>query len=254
MEPISEDIEIVTILARDEVIVVPKQVAMGIPYFEPLLSGRWSYDEYLPIDVEPSLMKLFVFYANNSYKESSVLLTKLSRKKRASDVVELSNYLCHNLPVVTNLQELKMLEERLKDVKQQELEKVARGCYEPGHAPDRFGAREAGAQLAFSLVLNTLDLHNSQIRNKVVNDVLFIVSHAKTFGPRLRTHIWRVFNEKISTTPKQMKQFDNWISEERLSFDCNRDSDASGSETDGNCSTGCISSDNDHNEYYGYYD
>jgi len=94
---------------------------------------------------------------------------------------------CHSLPVVSGVEELKELEKRLKGVREQGWDKMTRHCYEPGDAPDRGGARDAA--LAFSLVRGTLNLSSNQISQKVHTDVLFIVSHAKSFGPRLRTHV-----------------------------------------------------------------
>ena len=176
---------------------------------------------------------------------SSFFKDNLSRKSHLSEVVEISDYLCQNLPFVNNITELITLEKRLKDVRPQRMTEIARRCYEPGDCPDRFGARDAAAQLALSIVRGSLNLCDHMISQKVRNDVLFIVSHARTFGPRVRSHVWKVFNETTSLTSKQQKQFDRWISEDGLSFDFYKDGNDDGSQTDGDCSTGSI---------HGYYD
>lgn len=84
------------------------------------------------------------------------------------DIVDLSEYLCESLPVLKDEDGLKKLEERLKNVHQQEWE-ATRRCYEPGVAPDRGEARDAAAQLAFSLARGTIDLSANKIRTKVSN-------------------------------------------------------------------------------------
>ena len=141
---------------------------------------------------------------------------------------------------------MKELEESLKDTKSQEMIKMARDCYAPGVGPDRDSARDAAAVLAFSIALDAIDLSTSKIRNKVQMDVLHVVSHARSFGPRLRTHIWRVFNERTTLTTKQEKIFDRWVSDEGLSFDFyEHKSGDDASNMDGDCSTGSI---------HGYYE
>ena len=138
------------------------------------------------------------------------------------------------------------MEIQLRNVKGQEMFKEARHCFVPGSAPDRLGARNAAASIVCSFVQGSLNLQDNRIRQKVMTDVLFIVSHAKTFGPRLRTHSWNEFERIVTLTNGQVKQFERWTSPDALKFDFNRDdendenSENDDSQSDGECSSGLI--------------
>ena len=103
--------------------------------------------------------------------------------------------------------QLKALESRVRMVR------IARRTYAPsGDIPHRLGARVAAAILCFPLARQTmnLSLSNHQLRRKVQTDVLFFMSYAKTFGPRIRTNICHEFNKLHALTTKQMKQWNKW--------------------------------------------
>lgn len=55
-----------------------------------------------------------------------------------------------------------------------------------------------------------------QCIQKLTTDVLFVISHAKTFGPRIRNHVWKL-SETIARP--SMKDASKWVTEEALSFD-----------------------------------
>jgi len=238
----TSDVEHVTISARGEQVVASKKVIMSIPYFESLLSGRWECDRELSIDADPTVFKAFIAYACDNHKNMSLLLTKLPRGNLVQDIIDLSDFLCRSLPLVDNLEELNELEKRLKNIKKHFI------------SPKRNEARNAAAQLAFSLIRGSIDLSNNRLRSKVFNNVLFVVSRAKIFGPRLRTHLWRVYDELVNLTPKQEKQFEEWVSDRGLSFEFNKRDDDDGSMTDGDCSTGSVNdlSCDEYDEYVFY--
>ncbi len=164
------------------------------------------------------------------------------RSHNVKNIVDLSEFLCRSLPVVKDDDELKKLEERLKDVR--------KSYYEPENVSGQVGARDEAARLAFSLVLGTIDLSTNKNRSKVSMDVLFIGSHAKTFGPRLKTHVWRLFEGMVNLTAKQEKMYERWVSPEGLSFNHHNDgSSDDDSNTDGEGSVGVIY-DNDRKRKY----
>lgn len=169
-----------------------------------------------------------------------MLLTKLSRKNNVSDIIALADFFLQPISVIDNIEELKKVEIRLRNVKGQEMERIARHCFAPGLAPDRLGARNAAACIVCSFVQGSLDLQDNRIRQKVMTDVLFIVSHAKTFGPRMRTHAWNELKRIVLLTNGQQKQFERWTSPDALKFEINRDDENYDSQSDGECSSGSI--------------
>ena len=65
-----------------------------------------------------------------------------------------------------------------------------------GDVPDRQGAREVAETLCFTILRWSVDVLENKIQPKLTTDVQFVVAHAATFGPRIRTHIWRAFQDK----------------------------------------------------------
>jgi hypothetical protein len=102
--------------------------------------------------------------------------------------------------------------------------------------PDKRNARNAASILYFSLIKGTFDVTIQRIQQKVMTDILFIVSHAKTFGPRIRTHVWKYFNQIVTLKSKQMALFERWITPNSLKYAIDRenhdDEDDDGSKTD----------------------
>jgi hypothetical protein len=215
------------LIAQGVQIRIPDAAVQSIPVLEALLSGRFpqkrNEDGVICTDMNPKTLYSCVAFAAGGSTQPHVLLTKLSRKESSVDkLVEMADYLCIDLPTVEDVIDLVDLEKKLKDIKQKEIMRVARRSYERSYEiPDRQGARDAAAVLCFTIAKQSLSQTN-QIRSKLSNDVLFVVSHARTFGPRLRTHTWRAFESKFSLTSKQWKQFERWVSEEglRFQFDC----------------------------------
>lgn len=225
-----------------------------IPLLEAMMANRVGQSRnkegLVCTDMKPKLLYACLSYADTGYGSPAVLLTKLSTLVAVEDLITMMDYLgiVHKVPLISTVEDLKGLELRLKNIKSETMEKVARRTYEPsGDVPDRYAARDAAAELCFSMARSCLDLTDQKIKAKVTTDVLFIVSHAKTFGPRMRTHVWNTFDELVGLTPKQRQnQFERWISMEALAFECNEhvktdhESDDAKSETDGECSDGHI--------------
>ncbi|KAL7575551.1 hypothetical protein ACA910_020127 [Epithemia clementina (nom. ined.)] len=256
------DADIVRVSGTDGFVTISPDVLAKIPYFQPLLSGRWEKgDGGLSCSLKRNVLYACLAYAESNLKNPAVLLTKLeSTSGSVPELIRAMEFLCLSVPKVSTLDELCQLEKALKDTKAEEMTKIARRTYERSYEiPDRCGARNAAAKLCFSLVQQSLDATNSnKIRSKIVNDVLYVVSHARTFGPRLRKHLWRTFEMIFTLTVKQQKQFDQWVAGDALDFDLHKDSDDKderGSCTDGEGTTGSIHQDD---ECYGsdedYYD
>jgi hypothetical protein len=147
--------------------------------------------------MNPNLLYACLEYAKPAEKTTRVLLTKLYSKESVTELVEFTDYIALKLPTVSSVDELKELDKRLRDIRQETIEKAARKTYYRTYDfPDRIGARDAAAILCFSLEKQTLSLSVHTVKQKIITDVLFVVSHAKTLGPRLRTHVWKSFSRR----------------------------------------------------------
>ena len=81
-----------------------------------------------------------------------------------------------------------------------------------GDVPDRQGAREVAVTLCFTILRWSVDVLENKIQPKLTTDVQFVVAHAATFGPRIRTHIWRAFQDKGKLSqPQYQRQFEQWL-------------------------------------------
>lgn len=248
--------EEITISARGTLIKARGSIFNNVPLLETMLAERIPQTKdnfgHLCIDLDPKVLHACVSFGASGFGSPGLLLTKLSVSVEISELMTTADYLMIDMKTISSLKELKILELSLKDVKNETMWKVARHTYEPtGDTPDRHGARDASAELCFSLNKQTLNLNDNQIKSKITTDVLFVVSHAKTFGPRIRTHIWHEFQKVVSLTARQMRMFDEWVSDRGLKFDFNQydDSDADSDHTDGDCSDGAISWGEDLSDY-----
>ena len=75
-----------------------------------------------------------------------------------------------------------------------------------GDVPDRQGAREVAATLCFTILRWSVDVLENKIQPKLTTDVQFVVAHAATSGPRIRTHIWRAFQDKGKLSQPQYQR------------------------------------------------
>ena len=238
----SEEATTVTVTAFGGNIETNVKALERVSYFKPQLSGRWNQGDKLSCDIDRANLYPCIAYAESGFNSLTLLLTKLPTTGDAADVVKTMHFLCLDVPTISTRDELVELEKSLKDTKSETMVKVARKTFDRSYEiPDRNGARDAATKHCFSIIQNILDLSDSKTLQKVVNDVLYVVSHAKTFGPRLRRHVWNTFDRRVAITPKQRNSlFSRWVTESGLSFDANKDSDDEQSGTDGDCTTGSI--------------
>lgn len=168
------------------------------------------------LDIHPESFYACIAYAHSAFMLQSLLLTKLSTGSGSGSVQELictADHLGINIPTISTMDELVDLEKDLRNGKDD--------CEE---GPDRSSARDAAARLCFSIAKGSIPMlssnENNKIKQKVVTDTLFIVSHQRIFGPRLRTHLWMEFEKVITLTDKQRsKQFAEWVSDDGLKYD-----------------------------------
>ena len=74
------------------------------------------------------------------------------------------------------------------------------------------------------------------MRSKLYNLVLFVVSHPRTFGRRLRHHTWMLAKEKITFTQKQMVELESWIERCEGESDSSKSDETASATSDGYCS------------------
>lgn len=241
--------DFVTISTKDEkeILNVPVHVLEKIPFFHSLMSGRWNTktktnDNVINIDLEYKLLYPCISYAQSGYTEPSLLLTKLSRSVCGTMLNDLITMLCIDIPVVNDYESLSLLEINLRRIKN-ETNYISKRTIQY-YPCDRIGARNSAVIFYFSMMKGTLDITDQRIRQKIMTDVLFIVSHAKTFGPRIRTHTWKFFNTIVTLKKKQITLFERWITPYSLRYAVDRnddynnnnednDDDDNGSKTDG---------------------
>ena len=186
----------------------------------------------------------FIVRAILRYVESGngmYLFTKLPCQFSATEILSVLNYFCIEYPSIRQLDD-SSFKNQLKDVKDDVI-KICRTVYETTKA-NRFGARNAAAEFAIGLEISAYDLTKNRTMNYVYNYLLFIISHSRTFGPRLRHHIWNLAIKKINFTPNQNKELNRWIS------DVDDDSD---SESDKSQSSDDDDDDDDYDDYGDYY-
>mmetsp|Transcript_12615 Transcript_12615/g.15894 ORF Transcript_12615/g.15894 Transcript_12615/m.15894 type:complete len:288 (+) Transcript_12615:137-1000(+) len=217
--------DIFTFIAQNTMFKVRTAFLKRIPFFESMISFRAKQtrneEGHVLTDMNPDVLHACISNAQSGFLDSSLLLTKLSIKVSIRDLCTLADYLGITLPTIptsSGLRHLIDLEEDLKDKRDWSID------------------RDAAAKLCFTIRNHSLDHNDNKIKSKLTNDVLFIVSHGHTFGPRIRTHIWRTFQDNFSLTVKQMKQFKKWTSLEDLASDVNASDCDGGSDcTDADC-------------------
>ena len=204
------------LVAQGTLIKVKVPVVQSIPLLEAMMMSRVQQKRdndgrVCTHTMNPKALYPCLCFAESGFESPALLLTKSSKTVSVCKLLDLVEHLglINEFHLLKDMDQLKALESKLKDIKEETFVRVARKTYAPsGDIPDRLGARDAAAILCFSLARQTinLSLSNNHLRQKVQTDVLFVLSHAKTFGPRIRTNIWNEFNKLHSLTTKQMKQ------------------------------------------------
>ena len=221
-----------------------EQDILRVPFFE-LLSSRWRNEGTVSVDIDPHILHACIAFAISNFQSPSLLLTKLSSSSNVDDLVDALDFLGMKLPIISSTAELAETEKRLRKGHSRRTSANAHSH----EIPNRVSAKDAASEICFSIAKNSMDLSNDQFMKKQITiDILFIVSHPKAFGPRLRTHAWNIFQKCITLTLEQKKQFARWVTEEGLKCDLYKDGNESdGSSTDCECtrrrSTGSIHED-----------
>jgi hypothetical protein len=104
-----------------------------------------------------------------------------------------------------------ILDQMLKDTKIiEETIRVGRRTYETNvlHCPNRDGACDAATILCLNF--SSIDLKQLRLKSKVFDQLLYILSHSKTFSDRLRCHVWDIITSAKVFSHKQMQQIVRW--------------------------------------------
>ena len=158
-----------------------------IPFLEALMAGRVNTvknESGNPIiDRDPMLVHAVVSYATSG--NPFHLFAKLPPSSSAKEMLAELDFFLVEPPKVRAANDASFKRE-LKDVKDEYTRVCKRGPIERTHRANRHAARNAAANsLAVGLELGKYE--DSVItRNHLYNNILFILSHPRTFGPRLR--------------------------------------------------------------------
>mmetsp|Transcript_150522 Transcript_150522/g.464471 ORF Transcript_150522/g.464471 Transcript_150522/m.464471 type:complete len:245 (+) Transcript_150522:107-841(+) len=204
--------EEVAFVARGERIALDRQTAAAVPFLEALLADRVNTVKNEAgdpvIDRDPVLVKAVVQYATSGH--ALHLFAKLPKTSSAKAMLTELDFFCLEPPPVHPMDDASF-KQALKDVKDEYEKMCRRGPVEKTRSANRFGARNAAAELAVGLETEKYDIAIGRIRHQLYNNVLFILSHSRTFGPRLRHHVWAVAKSKVQFSPKQHSELQSWV-------------------------------------------
>lgn len=207
--------EEIAFLARGERVVVDRQTVMNVPFLEALMADRVNTvknDAGEPvIDRDPALVKAVLLFATSG--DNLHLFAKLPRTSSAKAMLAELGFFCVEPPAVRPIDDASF-KQALKDVKDEYGREFKRGPIEKFHSANRFGARNAAAELAVGLETEKYNLGSNKTRSQLYNNVLFIVSHPKTFGPRLRHHVFELARSRTRFSERQVSELESWA--ERL--------------------------------------
>jgi hypothetical protein len=207
------------IMARGQLLTLQsKAILKELPLLETMsttyVPQERTSNGVLVVDEDPDILMACLYFAETRPDYSpSTLLIGLATRCTVKELVDRLDYLCMKDFTISTPDQLQNLERTLKNIK---LDRRPWKCY---RAPDARLARDAAAILCLSIAKCTLPLDSdSTMRQKVTNDVLFVLSHTKTFPSRIRTHLWQCFSSLYTLTTKQEKLFGRWISDEGLAY------------------------------------
>ena len=128
-------------------------------------------------------------------------ITKLPLTENVLDLLELDDYFCIERPDIGSLDNIR--KELRKDTRDH-WEKIAPGCYE-FHSVNqgRLDARNAAARFCIGSASNMFDLSQTRTINKIFDLSLFILSHPRTFRPRIRHYTDTILNPRCTFSQKQ---------------------------------------------------
>ncbi|EFA75944.1 hypothetical protein PPL_10520 [Heterostelium album PN500] len=179
------------------------------PFFGPVLSGNFQVNKdengILLLDLDPIIFNVVL----KSTKRMSSLLRSLPKDRDIGEVFRMMDYLMLKLDVGDQWT-LKDIYCRLKD-NQTYVDKIARHCYETvkGNVP---GAMDAATVLYLKLENNMIDWRNNTTKSVAYNLFLYVISHPRVFGPRIRHHLWISIKNNLwyRISPKQQAALPKW--------------------------------------------
>jgi hypothetical protein len=207
------------VLARGERLVLTRRVVKRLPLLETMFTTSFpqkrTTDGAIHVDLDPNLLKACVAFVETYKRRPARLFQALETSCSVEDLVLQSDYLLVDLPCISTFKQLLYLEKKIKKAKQK--------IWTFDEEDD---AKDAVAILCISLARKSLQLNDKDqgIRQKVVNDTLFILSHARAFPPRLRTHLWQSLSAICTLTQNEQKMFEQWTTQEALLFEGRRKS------------------------------
>lgn len=210
--------------ARDQRMTVSSSTVDKIPFLEALMAGRVNTiknesDEPI-IDRDPILVGAVLAFATSG--NPFHLFAKLPASSCAREMLAELDFFLVDPPTVRAVDDASF-KHQLRDVSDEYDRICRRGPIERTRTADRHSARKAAAELAVGLELGK---YNSvETRNQLYNSILFVLSHPRTFGPRLRHHVWQLASKNVQLTLRQRNALESWV--DRLSDDSSDKSDKS---------------------------
>mmetsp|Transcript_15346 Transcript_15346/g.42073 ORF Transcript_15346/g.42073 Transcript_15346/m.42073 type:complete len:237 (-) Transcript_15346:179-889(-) len=198
--------------ARGERLTATREILTKVPFLEALMADRVhtiKNDTGEPvIDRDPLLVKAVLEFVSSGHSLYS--LTKLPKASSAQAMLVELDFFCVEPPAVRPLDDASF-KRQLKDVKDEYGRECKRGPIEKVYSANRFGARNAAAELAVGLQNEKYDISIQKTRQQLYNNILFIMSHSATFGPRVRHHVWDLARTKVRFTQKQTEELERWV-------------------------------------------
>jgi len=196
---LTKGIDEVVLIVQDKTTTVKKSVLCKIPYFQALLSPYWEKPGDIKVDtIELSLLHTILAYVESGKMRH--LLKKLPRSQNVANLLCAMDYL--NLPLFPTI-DLDKIKKDMKNLHNEEDKYGIISC------ADKNGALDAAAVLCVAIQIGKIRLQDGKIKSIVYGLVEFTLSHPKTFGPRLRYHMFQTA-KKCPFTLKQHGLLEGW--------------------------------------------
>lgn len=200
-----------TLVVEGEILEVESDLLQKIPYFEVALSGRVPMTtdhegRYIVGCIESGVLRAILHYVS-----SSMVSDLLDYLPTIYSTETLKSALDFMLIDIGESPSDVILDQRLKDTKYiEEHIRVCRRTYETNvlRYPNPEGACDAATIICLNF--SSIDFKQPRLKSKVFEQVLYILSHPKTFSKRLRCHVWNTVTEQRVFSHKQMQQLDRW--------------------------------------------
>ena len=190
--------------AKTERFCITSRILEKVPFLEALFADRVNTTKNGSgepiIDRDPVLVKAVLNFVSSG--KALHLFGTLPKTASARDMLQELDFFCVDPPEVRALDDASFKQE-LKDVSDEYMKVCRRGPVEKVHSADREGARNAAAELAIGLERGSYNMSCHKTRQQLFNCILFVVSHSRTFGPRLRWHLMAL-SRNLCLTSKQL--------------------------------------------------